>query len=569
MTTLNLQVGTSADDGRRVSGSLGFSATEGNPYVGYSKAGNLHFMHEFARFTGVSGLSGATIGSALFYIWCWGNNGSPLTKVRADDQEAPPAPTNASEFDSISLTTAGVDWDGPLPTGGFTPSPDIKTVIQELATSYDPSVIQILHKDDGSPGDYNYTQLSHYDFSTARAAKLDIDYTAGGPTVVEGAASVSGAGAVTATNLVLNIAAATPSGAGAITASAFLVIGATASISGTGAVSPASLILAFAASSISGTGAVTATGQVLSPAVEGAAVITGEGSVTAASLVQVLATSSVSGVGDVTAAALLILPSAASVSGAGTVTATGQIVGGAVEGAAVITGAGAISATSLVRVFATSALSGTGSVTATGLLIRTATATIAGNGSFAAEGLLVVFATAAPSGAGSVIAVGTVIEAGDPMIIVAILGSVDTKFAVLGSVDTKFSVEGSVDTKFAVLGSVNTKFSVEGAIVAKENQNFELYAGEDVVVTDTVAGEDITGWALRAVFGANIIKDNNSIGGITITDPTNGVFEIALSDDDTSLPEAAYIWGVKRDDPGSETVLSVGVLNVKGTPVNG
>ncbi len=565
MTTLNLQVGASADDG--TSGDAGqFYATFDAGVVGVSS--NIVY-EDWYRFTGVSGLSGATINASTIDLYGFDNLGSgALSKIYADDSAAPTAPTDQASHAGKTRTAAGVDWDGTLSEGAWNTSPSINTIMQELADDYDPSAIQILLDDDGSANN-NAIRARAWDFSSSLAPKLDLDYSAGGPTVVEGAASVSGAGAVTATNLVLNIAAATPSGAGAITASAFLVIGATASISGTGAVSPASLILAFAASSISGTGAVTATGQVLSPAVEGAAVITGEGSVTAASLVQVLATSSVSGVGDVTAAALLILPSAASVSGAGTVTATGQIVGGAVEGAAVITGAGAISATSLVRVFATSALSGTGSVTATGLLIRTATATIAGNGSFAAEGLLVVFATAAPSGAGSVIAVGTVIEAGDPMIIVAILGSVDTKFAVLGSVDTKFSVEGSVDTKFAVLGSVNTKFSVEGAIVAKENQNFELYAGEDVVVTDTVAGEDITGWALRAVFGANIIKDNNSIGGITITDPTNGVFEIALSDDDTSLPEAAYIWGVKRDDPGSETVLSVGVLNVKGTPVNG
>ncbi|KKN62633.1 hypothetical protein LCGC14_0509760, partial [marine sediment metagenome] len=177
--TIDEQVGTSLDDGRRYTGALGFSATDTSHYIGYINHANYLVSHQFARFTGISGLSGATIDTALFKLFgTIQNTGDPLTKIRADDQAAPDAPTNASEFDDISLTTAGVDWDGILTDGVWNDSPDIKTVIQELADSYDPTVIQIIHKDDGSgTGAYNRQAARSYNWASSDAPKLHIEYT--------------------------------------------------------------------------------------------------------------------------------------------------------------------------------------------------------------------------------------------------------------------------------------------------------------------------------------------------------------------------------------------------------
>ncbi len=105
--------------------------------------------------------------------------------------------------------------------------------------------------------------------------------------------------------------------------------------------------------------------------------------------------------------------------------------------------------------------------------------------------------------------------------------------------------------------------------MAKINQDVEVYQGEDVTVEVTITSTDITGWTLKAVFGGSVLKDNGGVGGISITDAANGVFEITLSDTDTdSLAPREYTWGVKRDDEGSEAVLSVGKFTVKQTPVN-
>ena len=103
--------------------------------------------------------------------------------------------------------------------------------------------------------------------------------------------------------------------------------------------------------------------------------------------------------------------------------------------------------------------------------------------------------------------------------------------------------------------------------MTKENQNIAFFQGEDVTIQVTITGEDITGWALKARV-ASVEKDNGAIGGITITDAVNGVFEIALADDDTdAMGNGDYPWGVKRDNAGSESVLSLGTVTVKQTAI--
>ncbi len=175
MTTLNLQVGASADDGQSHSGG-------GYTNSGVSLVCGQYFSLVWItwhRFTGVSGLSGATIDAADFQLYELISISGALTKLYADDSEAPTAPTDRTDHVGKTRTTAGVDWDGDPGAGGFNSAPDIKTIIQELADDYDPSAIQILHDDDGSADD-NYNNCNTYDSDTTEAAKLDIDYTPAG-----------------------------------------------------------------------------------------------------------------------------------------------------------------------------------------------------------------------------------------------------------------------------------------------------------------------------------------------------------------------------------------------------
>lgn len=150
----------------------------------------------WARFTGVSGLSGSTIDSAVYKAWGnTGSAGSPLTKIFADDSAAPTAPTTEAGHNNKTRTTAGVDWDGVLTNDVWNDSPSLNAVMQELADSHDPSAIQVLHDDDGSPqDDFDYMQYDSYNQGSTVAPKLDIDYTAGGVTTRRYSLPITGVG---------------------------------------------------------------------------------------------------------------------------------------------------------------------------------------------------------------------------------------------------------------------------------------------------------------------------------------------------------------------------------------
>lgn len=175
-TTLNLQVGASGNDGEWSIASSYLSATTTIGYVGNLDP-TFPALHNWYRFTSVSGLSGATITAAtVTLVRGAAGSGSPLTALYADDQTAPGAPSTAANGEARTLTTAKVDWDSAL-SAGSNVSPSVVSVIQELADSYDPTVIQILHRNDGSLN-AAYMRPQHYDGSSSNAPKLDITYTA-------------------------------------------------------------------------------------------------------------------------------------------------------------------------------------------------------------------------------------------------------------------------------------------------------------------------------------------------------------------------------------------------------
>lgn len=172
---------------------------------------------------------------------------------------------------------------------------------------------------------------------------------AAGPTIVNGTATVAGAGSVTAA--AVQAATATVTGAGST--SALPVQRAGATMAGLGAVSAA--VVQRATATVTGAGSIAAN---TSGATSGTATVAGSGSVTA--LTRQGSTATAFGVGIVSAVGSVIVPGTATVTGSGTVTALARL-----GATATVTGAGQVTANSAGQVIAgTATVMGVGSVTA-------------------------------------------------------------------------------------------------------------------------------------------------------------------------------------------------------------
>lgn len=181
MTVLNLQVGASEDDGpEQVNDGVMF-------LTGNSIAfGNLSVpRHVGIRFTGVSGLSGATVTTGtLTFRADTADTGSFIGDWFAQDAAAPGTFTTAnSDISDRTRTTATCEGDGSdfgdWSSGDYTFTGDgsntIADIIQELADSYDPSTIVLIHIFTSGNGERVFKS---YDEDSGTAPKLDIDYTA-------------------------------------------------------------------------------------------------------------------------------------------------------------------------------------------------------------------------------------------------------------------------------------------------------------------------------------------------------------------------------------------------------
>jgi hypothetical protein len=176
--TIDEQVGASADDGF-VRGST-FVTTDSSNIIGYyAAAGGV--CNSWHRYTNLVDISGTTIDVAYISQYATNSSGTTaLTKITADDQQSPSAPTNTADYNGRTSTTAGVDWDFAPNNTNWINSSSIVTVIQELADSYSPlTTIQILWKDDGTDqGANHYHRPRSYDYDVGQdAVKLHIEYT--------------------------------------------------------------------------------------------------------------------------------------------------------------------------------------------------------------------------------------------------------------------------------------------------------------------------------------------------------------------------------------------------------
>ncbi len=177
-TTLNLQVGASSDDAYWYASGPVLEPTSGFQYLGGFIGGAV--IESFARVT-------AAIGNADTIDTCTATNRSRatsnnniLSKLKFENADNPAAPTTPAEFTSRTLTT-GTDYDI---TATFSNNIEYETVdfAAELQTVVDRggwssgNAIILFQKDDGS----SFSLAAHsYDSDTAKATKIDIDFTAG------------------------------------------------------------------------------------------------------------------------------------------------------------------------------------------------------------------------------------------------------------------------------------------------------------------------------------------------------------------------------------------------------
>lgn len=112
--------------------------------------------------------------------------------------------------------------------------------------------------------------------------------------------------------------------------------------------------------------------------------------------------------------------------------------------------------------------------------------------------------------------------------------------------------------------------------MTEENQDFEQWEGETKTLNVTekdntdISGQDIT-WILADEQGESpvLTKDNNSNGGVTITDGANGEFEITLEPADTDGISGNFYHECRLSDgAGTESVLFSGEAFIEVSSTN-
>lgn len=188
MTTQTLYPNAPGQDATWVEGLSALDTTATNMAFGYGGSPYLS-INAFARFIFSATIpQGSTINEA--FIRFYANltlSATCRVAISAIDAANPLAPTTYAGAEGATRTTAFVLWTVPAMTIGTQySSPDIASVLQELADSYDiVSVVVYLEDNIGSGG--NSRQVRSYDYGS-QYPELYVDYTApaGGPALSRG-----------------------------------------------------------------------------------------------------------------------------------------------------------------------------------------------------------------------------------------------------------------------------------------------------------------------------------------------------------------------------------------------
>ena len=153
-----------------------FSNTSVAPALGKSSGAVRDASYLFKN---ISGLGGATIDTSYLRVYTNAVLAAPggNMRVAAVDEESPAMPASAADWTAdlaVRTTAYSADWLIP-DADGFTNSPTIVPVIQELADSHDPTNILIYLTSEPSSGTQATRSLT-YDNNTAYAAQLYVAY---------------------------------------------------------------------------------------------------------------------------------------------------------------------------------------------------------------------------------------------------------------------------------------------------------------------------------------------------------------------------------------------------------
>lgn len=174
--TVDVQVGAGADDG-----SFGSAAGYSNTGVTDTLSASNTADRNWYRWSSVTITDGVTIDVAYFEIYLRDIETNEDTDVFFEDSGTPAAPTGQADGEGKTRTTATVNWLVSNGAGNqFVQSDSIVGIVQELEDSYDYSggaAMQVIHEGDSMAG---AIRCRTYDQDTAKAAKLHIEYTAGG-----------------------------------------------------------------------------------------------------------------------------------------------------------------------------------------------------------------------------------------------------------------------------------------------------------------------------------------------------------------------------------------------------
>lgn len=188
MATLNLQVGASADDVyHRLEDGTTHSFSTNNTIL-YS--GRYDTTPDFryggvCRFSNVTIPQGSTIDSAELTITATANNSATVvrTNIACEDVDNADTIDDDAEYDALSLTTP-VAWDeiGAWTTDTEYTSPAIASAV-EIVTDRggwsSGNALNVDWRDDDSDSGAGRRRRGYsYDGDSAKAPKLDIDYTA-------------------------------------------------------------------------------------------------------------------------------------------------------------------------------------------------------------------------------------------------------------------------------------------------------------------------------------------------------------------------------------------------------
>jgi hypothetical protein len=179
VTTLNLQVGASGDDAHETHNNSNYSSIETYVY-GQSSTSTAGQWSGGFRFLNVTIPKSDTINAATMQVDVLGTAyDDPNLHIRGDNVDNSAAWSSTdSPFDrDAQLTSASVTWSVNGIGAGWSTTPEIKTVIQEIVNragwSSGNALSVVFRARDNT---FKSFRVVSYDGTAANAAKLDIDH---------------------------------------------------------------------------------------------------------------------------------------------------------------------------------------------------------------------------------------------------------------------------------------------------------------------------------------------------------------------------------------------------------